>query len=90
PAATTTCFYASCVVASLTPGTSTLGVVRGAGARRGDFADASLDTSSIAFVLDCHVWSNDKVRVTARNVSLSTVDLPAAALHVQVVKRRVM
>jgi hypothetical protein len=24
------------------------------GARRGDFADASLDTSSIAFVLDCH------------------------------------
>ena len=45
--------------------------------------------SSIAFVLDCHVWSNDKVRVTARNVSLSTVDLPAAGLHVQVVKRRV-
>ena len=37
---------------------------------------------------DCHVWSNDKVRVTARNVSLSTVDLPAAALHVQVVKLR--
>jgi len=58
-------------------------------ARRGDFADASLNTSSIAFVLDCHVWSNDKVRVTARSVSLSTVDLPAAALHVQVVKRRV-
>jgi hypothetical protein len=29
------------------------------------------------------------LRVTARNVSLSTVDLPAAALHVQVVKRRV-
>ena len=44
---------------------------------------------SIAFVLDCHVWSNDKARVTARNESLSTVDLPAAALHVQVVKRRV-
>ena len=59
------------------------------GARRGNFADAWLDTSSIAFVLDCDVWSNDKVRVTARNVSLSTVDSPAAALHVQVVKRRV-
>jgi hypothetical protein len=59
------------------------------GARRGDFADASLDTSSIAFVLDCHVWSNDKVRVTARNVSLSTVDLPAAGLSVQVVKRKI-
>ena len=59
------------------------------GIQQGDFADASLDTSSIAFVLDCHVWSNDKVRVTARNVSLSTVDLPAAGLHVQVTKRRV-
>ena len=35
------------------------------------------------------VWSNDKVRVTAGNVSLFTMDLPAAALHVQVVKRRV-
>jgi hypothetical protein len=59
------------------------------GARRGDFADASLDSSSIAFVLDCHVWSNDKVRVTARNVSASTVDLAAAPLSVQVTKRRV-
>jgi hypothetical protein len=40
-------------------------------------------------VLDCHVWSNAKVRVTTRNVSLSNVDLSAAALHVQVVKRPV-
>ncbi len=59
------------------------------GARRGDFADASLDTSSIAFVLDCHVWSNNSVRVTARNVSASTVDLAAAPLSVRVTKRRV-
>ena len=59
------------------------------GERRGDFADASLDTSSIAFVLDCHVWSNNSVRVTARNVSASTVDLAAAPLAVQVTKRRV-
>ncbi|MBB5691909.1 hypothetical protein FHS88_004076, partial [Roseomonas alkaliterrae] len=58
------------------------------GARRGDFADASLDTSSIAFVFDCHVWSNNSVRVTARNVSASTVDLAAAPLAVQVTKRR--
>jgi hypothetical protein len=57
--------------------------------RRGDYADASLDTSRIAFVLDCHVWSNNSVRVTARNVSASTVDLAAAPLSVQVVKRRV-
>jgi len=58
------------------------------GARRGDFADPSLDTSSIAFVLDCHVWSNSSVRVTAGNVSASTVDLAAAALALHVVKRR--
>jgi hypothetical protein len=40
-------------------------------------------------VLDCHVWSNNSVRVTARNVSASTVDIAAAALSVQVTKRRV-
>jgi hypothetical protein len=58
------------------------------GARRGDFADASLDTSSIAFVLDCHVWFNNSVRVTAQNVSASTIDLAAAGLSVQVTKCR--
>lgn len=58
------------------------------GARRGDFAEATLDTSSIAFVLDCHVWSNNSVRVTACNVSASTMDLAVAPLAVQVVKRR--
>ena len=58
------------------------------GARRGDYADASLDTSSIAFVLDCHVWSNDKIRVTGRNVSASTVALAAATLSAHVTKRR--
>lgn len=42
-------------------------------ARRGDFADASFDTSSIAFVLNCHAWSNNSVRVTARNVGASTL-----------------
>ena len=82
-------FSASWDLPSIPPGATSNADVTVPGARRGDFADASLDTSSIAFVLDCHVWSNDKVRVTARNVSLSTVDLPAAALHVQVVKRRV-
>lgn len=56
-------------------------------ARRSDFADASLDSSSIAFV-DCHEWSNISVSVTARNVSASTVDPAAAALSVQVTKRR--
>jgi hypothetical protein len=74
---------------SLTAGATANIDVTVPGARRGDFADASLDTSSIAFVLDCHVWSNNSIRVTARNVSASTVDLAAAPLSVQVVKRRV-
>ena len=58
------------------------------GRRWGDFADASLGTRSIAFVVDCHVWSNNSVRVTARNVSASTVDLASAPQAVQVTKRR--
>ena len=74
---------------SLTAGATANIDVTVPGARRGDFADASLDTSSIASVLDCHVWSNNSVRVTARNVSASTVDLASAALSVQVTKRRV-
>lgn len=74
---------------SLTAGAATNIDVTVPGARRGDFADASLDTSSIAFVLDCHVWSNNSVRVTARNVSASTVDFAAATLSVHVTKRRV-
>jgi hypothetical protein len=39
-------------------------------------------------VFDGHLLSNNGVRVTARNVSASTVDLAAAPLAVQVVKRR--
>jgi hypothetical protein len=74
---------------SLTAGATANIDVTVAGARRGDFADSSPDTSSIAFVLDCHVWSNNSVRVTARNVSASTVDLAAAVLSVQVAKRRI-
>ena len=73
---------------SLGPGATANVDITVPGARRGDFADASLDTSSIAFVLDCHVWSNNCVRVTARNLSVSTVDLAAAPLVVQVTKVR--
>lgn len=74
---------------SLTAGSTANIDVTVQGARRGHFADASLDSSSIAFVVDCHVWSNNSVRVTARNVSASTVDLAAAVLSVQVAKRRI-
>jgi hypothetical protein len=47
-----------------------------------------LDTSTIVFVLDSHVWSNNGVRVTTRNVSASTVDLAAAPTSVHVAKWR--
>jgi hypothetical protein len=82
-------FSASWDLPSMPPGATSNADVTVPGARRGDFADASLDTSSIAFVLDCHVWSNDKVRVTARNISGATLDLAAATLSVGVAKRRV-
>jgi hypothetical protein len=45
------------------------------------------EREALAFVLDRHVWSNDKVRVTARNVSALTVDFAAVPLSVQVVNR---
>ncbi|WP_232474638.1 hypothetical protein [Neoroseomonas rubea] len=55
-------------VPSLGPGATANIDVTVPGARLGDFAEVSLDTSSIAFVLDRHVWSNHRVRVTARVV----------------------
>ena len=55
-------------------------------AYRGGFADASLDTSSIAFVLEYNVWSNNSMRVTTRTMSASTVNLAAAPLSVPLVK----
>jgi hypothetical protein len=54
----------------------------------GPFVTGRTSSNSIAFVLDCHVWLNNTERVTARNVSASTVDLATAPLAVQVVKRR--
>jgi hypothetical protein len=60
-----------------------------AGARVGDLAQASLATSSRFFQLDATAWSNNTVRVPARNVSNTTGDLGAATPSVQVAKRRV-
>jgi hypothetical protein len=59
------------------------------GARVGDLACASLATSSRFFELDATVWSNNTVRVMARNISNTTIDLAATTLSVQVTKRRV-
>jgi hypothetical protein len=45
--------------------------------------------SSTRFIeLYAAVWSNNTVRVTARNISAATFDLVAATLSVGVVKRR--
>ena len=59
------------------------------GARGGDLASASLVSSTRFIELDAAVWSNNTVRVMARNISASTFDLAAATLSVGVVKRRV-
>jgi hypothetical protein len=58
------------------------------GARRGDFADALLDNSSITFVLGCRMWSNNRARVTARNASASKADLATAPLAVRGMTKR--
>jgi hypothetical protein len=60
-----------------------------AGVRVGDLAQASLATSSRFFELDATAWSKNSVRMLARNVSNTTIHLAAAALTVQLTKRRV-
>ncbi len=74
---------------SLAAGATALLDVTITGARAGDLAQASLATSSRFFELDATAWSNNTVRVLARNVSNTTIDLGAATLSVQVTKRRV-
>jgi hypothetical protein len=59
------------------------------GAWTGDLAQASLVSSTRFIKLDAAVWSNNTVRVTARNISAATFDLAAATLSVAVAKRRV-
>ena len=59
-----------------------------AGARQGDRAEASLASSTRLIELDAFTWSNNTVRVMARNVSGGAFDLGAATLSVAVTKRR--
>ena len=48
------------------------------------------DRLTLAFIeLDATFWSNNTVRVMARNISAATFDLAAATLSVGVVKRRI-
>jgi len=52
-------------------------------------AQASLVSSMRFIELDAAVWSNNTVRVTARNISGATFDLAGATLSVGVAKPRV-
>ena len=72
---------------NLGPGGEHLFDVTVAGARQGDLVDASISTSSRFVQVAGHVWTNNTVRVVARNVSGFSVDLPAATLAVEVRKR---
>lgn len=57
--------------------------------RAGALAQTSLMSSPRFIELDAAVWSNNTVRVMARNISAATFDLASATLSVGVVKRRV-
>lgn len=74
---------------NLAPGATSLLDVTVNGAQAGDLAQASLVSSTRFIELDAAVWSNNTVRVMARNISAATFDLAAATLSVGVVKRRV-
>jgi hypothetical protein len=58
-------------------------------ARQGDRAEAPLASSTRFIELDAFTWSNNTVRVMARNVSGAAFDLGAATLSVAVTKRRI-
>ena len=74
---------------SLAPGATSLIDVTVNGVRAGDLAEASLVSSTQFIELNAAVWSNNTVRVMARNISAATFDLAAAMLSVGVAKRRV-
>ena len=74
---------------SLAPGATSLLDVTVPGCRQGDLADAVLASSTRFIELDA-AWTNNTVRVMARNISpTATSDLGPATLSVQVTKRRI-
>jgi hypothetical protein len=74
---------------SLAGGAAHLVDVAGAGARQGGRAEAPLASFTRFIELDASVWSNNTVRVAARNISGGAFDLGAATLSVAVTKRRI-
>jgi hypothetical protein len=77
----------SWVLPSLAPGITSLLNVTVPGCRQGDLAQASLASSTRFIELDAAAWTNNMVRVMARNILDATFDLAAAALSVGVVKQ---
>ena len=57
------------------------------GCRQGGRAEASLASSTRFIELDALAWSNNTVRVAARNISGGAFDLGAATLSVAVTNR---
>jgi triphosphoribosyl-dephospho-CoA synthetase len=74
----------------LAPGITSLLDVTVTGGRVGDIAAAALANSTRFIELDAFTWTNNTVRVMARNISPgATFDLAAATLSVAVTKRRI-
>ncbi|MGG5811846.1 hypothetical protein [Falsiroseomonas sp. CW058] len=76
-------------LASLGPGAVGLFDVTVPGARQGDLVSASLLSSTRFIDITAAVWSNNVVRVAARNISGATFDLAPALLSIQITKRRI-
>lgn len=72
----------------LASGATALTDVTVTGTRQGDMAQASLVSSTRFIDLTAFAWTNNTVRVMARNISDATFDLAATTLSVQAVKRR--
>jgi hypothetical protein len=79
----------SCDLPSLAPGATSLLDATVNGARAGDLAQASLVLSTRFIELGAAMWSNNTVRVMARNISVATFDQGTATPSVQAMKRRV-
>ena len=75
---------------NLAPGATSLLDVTVTGCRQGDLADAALASSTCFIELDAAAWTNNTVRVMARNISPSAIfDLSPATLSMAVTKRRI-
>ena len=75
---------------NLAPGATQLQDISVPGCRQGDLAQAALASSTRFIELDAAAWSNNTVRVMARNISpTATFDLGPATLSVAATKRRI-